>query len=171
MAHKIGYKRMESEYVLIKIGKHLLFPGRVWVLEHRFKVAVKLGRKLSRKEIVHHKNEVKSDNRLRNLYLTSNKGHALLHLKSLSERAKEQHRTGSLGVHTLTPEGRKRLSESAKKARRLNPISVEQKAKMSVSATHRWTDPKQRRIRSQQANQQHIEGKFGNRSRKGQSCT
>lgn len=51
------------------------------MLKHRWLMEQKLGRKLLRKEVVHHKNHDRSDNRLENLELMSATKHAKLHRK------------------------------------------------------------------------------------------
>lgn len=74
--YKGGRYINQDGYVLVLVPG----PGRSkYVLEHRLKMEKKLGRKLKRSEIVHHRNEIKHDNRLRNLKLDSNSNHSRHH--------------------------------------------------------------------------------------------
>ena len=62
-------------YQLVKIG-----PGRKgWRYEHRMLMEWKLGRRLGRKEHVHHKNEDTLDNRIENLMLLTHSEHSKHH--------------------------------------------------------------------------------------------
>ena len=73
-AYVKGTKYVRSDgYVEIKTG------ARSWKLEHRYVVERKIGRRLRSNEHVHHKNGVKTDNRLRNLAVLSNTEHQRLH--------------------------------------------------------------------------------------------
>jgi hypothetical protein len=55
-------------YVLVRVGvQHHLSDCRGYAYEHRLVAERKLGRRLRPGELVHHKNEKKTDNRFRNL--------------------------------------------------------------------------------------------------------
>lgn len=75
-----GYKVLErtTGYIRIKVGN---YPGnkKGWILEHRYLINNHLGRYLNSNEIVHHKNEIRSDNRISNLNITTRKAHSVIH--------------------------------------------------------------------------------------------
>jgi hypothetical protein len=76
---RLGRKYHSGGYVLVYAPTHPAADRCGYVLEHRLRVEKQLGRYLTADEIVHHKNEDKSDNRLENLIVMNRKEHAKLH--------------------------------------------------------------------------------------------
>lgn len=70
-----GRAQIASGYVLIKIGY------KKYEFEHRLEVEKDMGRKLSPREVVHHINGIKNDNRISNLVVMTRAEHASHHSK------------------------------------------------------------------------------------------
>lgn len=68
------FKRIDREYWLLYSKNY-----EPKILEHRFLMNRKLGKKLDRTEIVHHLDGNKLNNSLDNLFLTNNKDHVAIH--------------------------------------------------------------------------------------------
>lgn len=82
-----GGRRLNSRgYYVCYAPDHPHARGK-YVMEHRLKMEKKLGRYLDPKETVHHKNGIKTDNRLRNLELLPSRGaHQRIHMIGNSRR-------------------------------------------------------------------------------------
>lgn len=94
-----GRKRTLKGYVVLCIRSHPHSDVRNgYIFEHRVVMEMKLGRYLKPGEIVHHKNEVKHDNRIENLELMDHGDHTVMH---------------HIGVKR-SPDTRKKISSSAK---------------------------------------------------------
>ena len=80
-AHWKGGRKMHSDgYVEIYKPEHPRCGVKGYVFEHRLIMEKMIGRYLNPEEIVHHKNEIKDDNRKDNLMLfNGNKGHNEYH--------------------------------------------------------------------------------------------
>lgn len=80
---KGGKSKTGAGHILVKAPKdHPNIKSNGYIMEHRLKMEKYLGRYLEPNEIVHHKNEIKSDNRIKNLELVTAKTHRLKHVRS-----------------------------------------------------------------------------------------
>jgi len=68
-SHWKGGKTKNNGYIYLKNPEHLFCNNQRYVLEHRLIMEKFLGRLLKLEEVVHHKNNVRDDNRIENLML------------------------------------------------------------------------------------------------------
>lgn len=101
-------------YWMVNITDHPLFPGKTCVALHRKMMAEHLGRRLLPTEIVHHKNEVKTDNWIENFEIVTRAEHLLLHVRNLQTPDKGFKISEAAARIGADPEERKRRSERAK---------------------------------------------------------
>lgn len=82
-----GGKIMRSGYCYINKPNHPFSGKQGYIAEHRLVMEKHIRRFLKQGEVVHHKNHVKTDNRLENLVLCESPGqHTLLHHPEVMEK-------------------------------------------------------------------------------------
>ena len=74
-----GFITKYSGYVMTRKLDHPFADSKGYVMVHRLVMESSIGRFLDPKELVHHKNGVKNDNRLENLAIMSESEHKALH--------------------------------------------------------------------------------------------
>lgn len=74
-----GRWKAKNGYVLVKSYNHPYRRSQDYVLEHRLVMEQHLGRHLTCKEVVHHINGIKDDNRIKNLILMNHGEHTRYH--------------------------------------------------------------------------------------------
>lgn len=74
-------KRRKDGYIYVYSPSHPMSTKDGYVMEHILVMEEKIGRYITRDEVVHHKNHIRSDNRLDNLELMTFKEHASMHTK------------------------------------------------------------------------------------------
>lgn len=71
---KGGRSHSGGGYIYIRSKNHPYADNRGYVFEHRLVMEKHLGRYLDQKEAIHHKNGIRTDNRIENLQLMKNAG-------------------------------------------------------------------------------------------------
>lgn len=84
----VGHKKTRKDgYISIYFPDHPKSNKDGYIMEHDLIMECKIGRWLKPKEVVHHKNKIRNDNRIENLELMTSREHAKLHAL---ERNKEK---------------------------------------------------------------------------------
>lgn len=77
-----GHRKQRSDgYIAVYVPDHPYSAKDGYVLEHILVMEEKIGRYITRDEVVHHKNHIRNDNRIENLELMTFKEHSRLHLE------------------------------------------------------------------------------------------
>lgn len=82
----IGKKVLTTTgYIKVYFPDHPKSDKRGFILEHDLIMECNIGRHLEKNEIVHHKNGIKTDNRIKNLQLMTRSEHTKLHKKERND--------------------------------------------------------------------------------------
>ena len=76
-----GRSTTQHGYIEIRAPEHPHANNKGYIMEHRLVMEKSIGRYLTKDEIVHHLNQIKSDNRIENLQLLLRADHTVLHNK------------------------------------------------------------------------------------------
>jgi hypothetical protein len=110
-----GRKKHPEGYVYIYSPNHPCKDRAGYVLEHRLVMEQKIGRFLERKEVVHHINGQKDDNRIENLVLLKNQSAHIYEHGGIKKRQSSINRvnSGKLQPDNPEPSGGLTASEGA----------------------------------------------------------
>lgn len=79
-------RRDKDGYLRMYAAKHPFADGRKEIHVHVMVMEMHIGRRICESECVHHKNEIKTDNRIENLELMSHAAHSAIHAKENAGR-------------------------------------------------------------------------------------
>ena|SRR6188768_1853750 len=80
-----GFLENHDGYIMIYEPTHKNARKDGWIREHRWIMSEILGRPLTKKEVVHHINGFKKDNRIENLELLDKKSHDRINYRDMKE--------------------------------------------------------------------------------------
>lgn len=83
---KDGVRTNTKGYIIILTKDHPHADANGYVREHRLVMEKHIGRYLTSDEIVHHKNQIKSDNSIANLQLMTKSEHSILHKRGVKRK-------------------------------------------------------------------------------------
>lgn len=77
-----GHRKKRTDgYIIVYCPNHPYSTKDGYVMEHVLVMESRIGRYITRDEVVHHKNHIRDDNRIENLQLMTFKEHAGFHMK------------------------------------------------------------------------------------------
>jgi hypothetical protein len=82
----VGRKTTNTGYIAVYAPDHPKAVAGGYVLEHRLVAESSIGRMLEDDEVVHHKNHIKTDNRIENLQVMTASEHMSMHMKERYEQ-------------------------------------------------------------------------------------
>ena len=101
----LGKSSKRKEFIMKKGYKYIYAPEHPnshkqgYIAEHRLIMSNQIGRALKPKEVVHHLNEITTDNRIENLALCKNSGE---HIKMYHPEVLERARQSNIGKKQIT---------------------------------------------------------------------
>ena len=86
-----GHRKQRTDgYICVYLTPHQRSTKDGYVMEHILVMEEKIGRYITRDEVVHHKNHIRNDNRLENLELMTFREHMKMHSKERWEKYRKE---------------------------------------------------------------------------------
>lgn len=83
----LTHLELRKNGVIIEDGYRKLWNGKRYSFEHRVIMEAHIGRKLTKKEIIHHRDGDKLNNKIENLEILDRSSHPILHANEMAEAA------------------------------------------------------------------------------------
>lgn len=135
----IGHKKTRKDgYISIYFPDHPMSNSEGYIMEHILVMECHIGRWINNDEAVHHINHIRSDNRLENLRLMTQKEHMSMHMKERHANGGVPHKTVKI-INLDTGEIFKSIKEAAEKYNtQITHISRVCRGKRKRTSGYRW---------------------------------